>query len=396
MIRRVARRCLRSTSHALLIAMTVSAIGSLSLAAEPATTDTTDWPVFRGSASAAGSARTNLPEEPELVWEFSVEKELGKDTSFDATAAIANGVVYIGDMDSHFYALRLADGKLLWKVPSEAGFLAAAAVRDGRVFVGDNDGVFFCFDAATGEELWRHATDLPINSSANFYQDSVIVGSQDGTLHRFRRDDGTVLWKYLVPVEGGIQCSPTISEDFTFVAGCDAKLHVVNLADGKSERVVEIGGPALATPAARDGVAYCGTYRGEILAIDAGEGRIDWRYQHPRRRTEYRSSPAVTDDLVIFGGQNKLLEAIDRNSGEPVWSFRTRGRVDSSPVVVGARVFVGSGDGRLYAVDLASGESVWDYDAGGGFYASAAVADRRLVIGNTDGVLYCFGEKPAK
>ena len=356
-------------------------------------TSKNDWPVFRGTASATGVAGTTLPDVPELLWKFSVEKETGKKAGFESTAVIVDGVVYVGDDMVHFFAINLATGKLIWKVATEAGFTASAAVRDGKVFIGDSDGVFYCFDAKSGKELWKHTTEMQINSSANFFEQSVIVGSQDGTLYRFALDDGRVIWKYLVPVEGGIQCSPTISKGRTFVAGCDAKLHVVNLTSGKSETVIEIGGPALGTPALSGAIAYCGTNSGELLSIDWKKSEILWRYEHPRRRTEYRSSPALTDKTIILGGRNKLVEAIDRKTGKPVWTFTTRGRVDSSPVVVGERVFVGSGDGRLYAINLTSGEEAWNYDAGDGFYASAGVADGRLVIGNAGGMLYCFGSK---
>ncbi len=365
-------------------------------------TSTTAWPVFRGTPAADGVADSALPKRPQLLWKFSAKNADGKKTAFESTAAISGGVVYIGDADSHFYAIDLASGEQLWKITSEAGFTASAAVRDGRVFIGDNDGTFYCLDAKDGKVLWKHATEMQINSSANFFEESVIVGSQDGTLHRFAIDDGRILWKYLVPVEGGIQCSPSISEGRTFVAGCDAKFHVISLANGKSESVIEIGGPALATPALSGKLAFCGTHSGELLAIDWQKPEILWRYEHSRRRTEYRSSPALSDKLVILGGRNKLVEAIDRTTGKPVWSFRTKGRVDSSPVIVGNRVFVGSGDGRLYAINLGSdngnednngGESDWEYDAGSGFYASPAVAENRLIIGNTDGLLYCFGEK---
>jgi len=351
-----------------------------------------NWPVFRGTASATGVAESTLPATPQLLWKFSVEKETGQKSGFESTAAIVDGVVYVGDDSAHFFAIDLASGKLLWKIENEAGFTASAAVHDGRVFIGDNDGVFYCLDAKDGRVLWKHVTENQINSSATFFEESVIVGSQDGTLHRFAQDDGRIAWKYLVPVDGGIQCSPAISEGRTFVAGCDARFHTIDLLDGESKAVIEIGGPALSTPALSGEIAYCGTNSGELLSIDWKNAKILWRYS-PRRRTEYRSSPAVTDKLVILGGRNKLVEAIDRKTGNVAWSFTTRGRVDGSPVVVGSRVFIGSGDGRLYAIDLDDGQSSWQFDAGGRFFASPAVARGRLVIGNTDGVLYCFGSQ---
>ncbi len=86
-----------------------------------------------------------------------------------------------------------------------------------------------------------------------------------------------------------------------------------------------------------------------------------------------------------------MVHGVATDTGEPLWTFPTKGVVDGSPLLVGTRAFVGSYDGRLYALDAMTGEKVWEYDAGGQFTSSAAAAGGRLVIGNYDGTLYCFG-----
>jgi outer membrane protein assembly factor BamB len=85
--------------------------------------------------------------------------------------------------------------------------------------------------------------------------------------------------------------------------------------------------------------------------------------------------------------------ALDPKTGEELWSFATKQRIDSSPVIAGNRVFVGAADGRLYALDLKDGKQLWEYQATGGFTGSPAVADGKLVIATDRGVVYCFGEK---
>ena len=84
---------------------------------------------------------------------------------------------------------------------------------------------------------------------------------------------------------------------------------------------------------------------------------------------------------------------IDPRTGDLLWSFATKQRVDSSPVLVGERAFVGSSDGRMYAIDSRTGKKVWEYEAAGGFSSSPAVADGRLVIASDRGTIYCFGKK---
>lgn len=343
------------------------------------------WPVFRGDSLGTGIAASPLTERPEVLWKFS-----GNGHGFEATVAIADGIVFAGCLDGELYALSLADGQLKWKYHTELGFSAPAAVKDGRVFVGDTDGKFYCFEAATGKPIWGAEATGEINSGANFYKDKVLFGSQDATLYCHDAASGALVWKYSIGDQ--IRCSPTVVEGRAFLAGCDAKLHIIDVEKGEAITSVEIDAPTGSTPGVGGANVYFGTEGSSFFAIDWQQAKVAWTMKSPRNMP-FRSSAAVTADLVIFGGRDKQIYALDAADGKERWRFATRSRVDSSPVVVGDRVYVGSSDGRLYALDRKTGKKLWDYEAGGDFVASPAVADGRLVIGNTDGTLYCFGTK---
>ena len=68
------------------------------------------------------------------------------------------------------------------------------------------------------------------------------------------------------------------------------------------------------------------------------------------------------------------LNTLGAKSGEPLWTFKTRRKVDSSPVVCGDKVVFGTGDGRLYLLDLETGKELWNYEVGKSIIASPAVA----------------------
>src|SRR5436309_1661297 len=67
-----------------------------------------DWPLFRGNALQTGVASSPLPEELEIRWKFKAKDGI------EGAAAIVNGVVYVGSLDEHLYALDLATGQLKW------------------------------------------------------------------------------------------------------------------------------------------------------------------------------------------------------------------------------------------------------------------------------------------
>ncbi len=343
-----------------------------------------DWPLFRGDHLASGVARGTLPEKLGVVWTFSVE-----DGGFESTASIVGDMVYIGSTDGNLYALDLDDGERKWAFHTELGFSASAAVRDGSVYIGDVDGRFYCLDAGSGRQRWHFDSGAEIDSSANFYAEGVLFGSQDGFLYCLATKDGKLVWKY--ESEDQIRCFPTVVENRGFVAGCDGRLHVIDLDHGREEAHVELDAPTGSAPAVLGDMLFVGTEGSALFAIDWRAAKVVWTYRGRKRNMPFRSSAAVTPRIVVVGSLDKSVHAVDPKTGRPRWTFATKGRVETSPVIVGRRVFVGSADGRLYALDRQTGRELWRFEAGGSLLASPAVAGGRLVIGTDDGTLYCFG-----
>jgi outer membrane protein assembly factor BamB len=354
--------------------------------ADPVVATPDTWPLFRGDPQATGISPASLPDDPQVVWKRSWDN-----ASFDCTAAIAGDRAFVGDMDGNFFALSLADGADVWKVKTENSFTGAVAVRDGLVYAGDADGKFHCWKATDGSPVWSFESKAEINSGANFYKDWVLVGSQDATLYCRNAKTGEKVWEHTI--ENQIQCSPTIAENRVFLAGCDGQLHIIDLDQGKSIGQVAIGAETRATPAVLGDLLFFGTYRETFYCVNWRKAEVAWTYRNDKRSFPFHSSAAVKPDILVVGGNDKLVHAIKPQDGKPIWQFPTKGRVDSSPVILGERVYIGSADGRLYGLELATGKKLWEYEAGGAFVASPAVASGKLVISNQDGTVYCFSKK---
>jgi eukaryotic-like serine/threonine-protein kinase len=176
-----------------------------------------------------------------------------------------------------------------------------------------------------------------------------------------------------------------------YVAGCDALLRALRVADGHQLFSVASGGYTGASPAIAGNRAYYGTFENEVLAVDLTSHKVAWRYRHPDRHFPFYASAAVTGERVVVGGRDKMVHALDARTGAASWTFATRARVDSSPLVASGQVCVGSNDGRLYLLDLAKGTKLAEIDAGGPISASPAIGAGRIVIGTQDGQLLGIG-----
>ena len=351
-----------------------------------------DWPLVRGDILGTGVAHTTLPDNLEVIWKYSA----GKDAGFDATPVIANGVIYIGDSDGSFHAVRLADGSPLWtKNFADSGFSAGAAFDNERLYVGDVNGTAYCLDSADGKEKWKGSLEGEVYAGPTPDGDNILFTCEAGTLTCLAKKDGKPQWTFRI--EAPLRCTPTISGGRAMLAGCDSRLHLIDVTNGKEVDSVPIDGPTGSTPAMHNERVYFGTEGGTFFAIDVPTAAdkkpsIAWRYQDPSGATPFaRPRPSPTNSLFTADKARRSSPQSEIRPGN--WKQTTRSQVDSSPVIAGNRVVAATAGGKMYLFDAGPHQPKWQYDAGGGFKGSPAVVDGRMVIANTDGTLYCFGAK---
>ena len=301
----------RHLAWAVLLALSLASLN----VAHAKAPDGNSWQLFRGNSQSTGVAISRLPQELKVLWKFRVENG-----AFDGTAAIADGAVYIGDLDGKLFALDLKSGNQRWELTTEIGFATSPAIRDGRLYIGDIDGKFYCVDAGQGEIEWTFETEAEINSSANFYQDKVLVGSQDATLYCLNAETGKLAWKHVI--EDQIRCTPTIIGDRTFLAGCDARLHIIDLSRGAGVDGVDISAPTGVTPAARGDFVYFGTEAGAFFCIDWKQAKVAWVFEDEQQSQPFRSCPALDEDIVVVGSRSKRVLAFESGIGRRTVELR--------------------------------------------------------------------------
>lgn len=370
--------------------------GQLALAADSKSPVSPNWSSFRHDLAQTGVASTSLPADLELLWEVSLGDQIL------ATAAIVGEYVYVPCLSGELVCLNRKNGAKVWAYQSvevveknsfAPGFKSSPTVVGDSIYLGDEEGVFHAIERKSGKRRWKFATGGEIYSSAAVFDGRVIFGSYDNRLYCLNEKDGSLAWKY--ETQGYVHCAPAVVDGVTFIAGCDEHLRVIDVKTGEQKIEIPLETYLIASPAIEGDHLYVGTYASEVVAVDWKKKNVTWRYSAGESEHPFHSSAAVTDRLVVVGGRDKLVHAIDRATGHKVWTFPTRAKNDSSPVVVGDRVFIGSGDGNLYGLALADGKELWKFNAGKAISAGPAVGENVLVVGSEsrDGKVYCFGKK---
>lgn len=349
--------------------------------------DGSAWAMFGGGQGLLGRASGTLSDRLAVLWKFKTGAEV------KSSAAISRGQVFIGSSDANLYAIDLQTGREQWSYATQDAIEGAPCVLDGVVFVGSGDGFLYALDADTGQLKWKYETDGEILGSPNWtvspdgQKKWILIGSYDSRVHCVDAVSGQAVWTY--ETDNYVNGAPAVADGMCVFGGCDALIHAISLADGSSAAEIDSGSYIAASAAFLDGQVYVGNYDNVFLRADVDGNEVAWEYTESE--APIFSSPAVTDELVIFGSRDDLVRALRREDGHRVWTFKTHGEVNSSPAVCGDKVVVGSDDGRLYMLSLADGKLLWSYEIGRPIVSSPAVAQGAVVIGCDDGYVYAFG-----
>jgi outer membrane protein assembly factor BamB len=278
-------------------------------AAGPAAAPADEWRQFRGTPRLTGNSSTTLPTTLKVLWTYDVGDLI------DSSAAIANGVVYIGGGNGDLIALDLATGKLRWKY-STGNLIgeSSPAVGSNAVYIGDLGGLVHAVNIADGKPLWTYRTQSEIKSSPVVADGAVLIGSYDGSLYALDPGTGKLKWK--AQTNGMVHATPAVQNGLAFIAGCDSMLRAIRIADGKEAYQINSGAYTGASPLIDGTRAYFGTFNNDVLAFDLQRRRLLWRYSDPDRRFPFYSSAALANGRIILGGARQVDPCDRREDGE--------------------------------------------------------------------------------
>jgi alcohol dehydrogenase (cytochrome c) len=285
---------------------------------------------------AAGSAISSANvSRLRQAWTFQLTGEAPTGPSFGMLAAapiVADGVVYIQDLDQNVYAVSLATGKPKWEYrvgrPEKSGPGPNGVAVAGGVVYGDTSTTVFALSARTGKAVWvdRHLLSKgdgyfeiqPQAAADRLYLASAYgLGSGGGVLFALSALTGRVLWRFntlLSPSRGsqavgagagGAWETPLVSTDGSVTFG--------------------IGNPyqnaasAIADPSAQ-------LYTDSDVNLSAATGKLRWYYQgvpddfmdHDMQASPIAASVDGTN-VIIGSGKMGIVYEMNAETGKLIW-----------------------------------------------------------------------------
>jgi outer membrane protein assembly factor BamB len=341
-----------------------------------------DAAMFRGNLQHTGVYNTvGLPIFNAIKWKFHTGGRVV------GSAAVVNGVVYVGSTDGAFYAIDAESRTQRWKFTTKAWEVSSAAVDGGVVYFLSYDGNFYALDAATGQVRWKFKTEGERHYTGTHlhYLQPAIESMPDP-------------WDFYLS-------SPAVWNGAVYFGSSDGNVYALDALSGVPKWKCKTGDVVHSSPAIAEGTLYIGSWDRHLYAIDAGSGKEKWRFQtgddpDAHNHIGIQSSPAVVNGVVYFGSRDAYAYAIDAATGQQLWKFSTDGSwVNNSMVVHNGRAYFGTSiPGIMHAVDAKTGKVIFDLPTGTPVFASMALAGDTLYLGNFGGKLVAIdlnSQKPA-
>lgn len=244
--------------------------------------------VLHAVDAASGAAR----------WTFTTGSEI------KASPIVAGDRVLIGSYDGHLYALSL-EGKLLWKAKTDGPVHATPAVRDGIAYIAGCDEILRGIRIADGREVFAVSSEAYTGASPALEGNHAYYGTFDNELLSVDLAARKVMWRYRHPERSfPFYSSAAVAEGRVYAGGRDKMLHAVDAASGKAFWTFTARARIDSSPALSAGRVYVGSNDGRLYVLDAASGRKVWEFEAGAPIT---ASPAISAGRLVIGAQDGKL-----------------------------------------------------------------------------------------
>lgn len=225
----------------------------------------------------------------------------------------------------------------------------------------------------SGQLNWKFKSEYECYSSPVISQGTVYINCAGGYLYAVNANSGKENWVF--KREKWVGPSPMVSNGIVYVGGLDSYFYAVDIKTSMEKWRFKTGDMIMSSPAILNGIAYFGSYDGYLYALDLNTGQEKWRFKTQGVETPYASSaapeydilgaivssPAIANGVIYFGSYDGYLYALDLNTGQEKWRYKTGDGIGSSPSISDGVIFFGSGDGYFYALDN-DGQLKWKFN----------------------------------
>ncbi|HEX6570776.1 MAG TPA: PQQ-binding-like beta-propeller repeat protein [Steroidobacteraceae bacterium] len=327
---------------------------------------------FHGNVARTGVFQGTGPvTAPSTRWVFKAAGPIV------TTPAVAGDSVYVASLSGHLYAIDRTTGTEKWNFKSRMAIASSPTVDEDTVYFVSSAGSLAAIDASNGQPRWVYAIEHERRFEAK-------------NLHGYPPASQTIpdAWDMWVS-------SPAVAGGRVYFGSGDGNVYAVDAKSGLLQWKFTTGDVVHGSPAVVTGTVYVGSYDGKFYALDAATGQPRWSFQGGldpaiHNQQGFQASAAVVDGVVYVGSRDAHVYALDAATGRKKWDYPTsKSWVNTTPAVRDGLVYAATSDSsRFFALDAKTGRLRFNFDAKAYVFSSPALAGRLAYFGSHNGKLY--------
>ncbi len=301
------------------------------------------------------------------LWHTNVTPKSRRDgEAYGGGVAYAAGKVYVSSGFKQVVQLDAKTGALGWRTRTDAPLHSAPAVADGRVFVVDVNDELLAFDTASGAQLWTYqaltepARILAASSSA-VSNDTLVTSFASGELVALRAANGNELWNASLSKVSrtnalseirDIAGRPVIYKNDVFAVSHADYFAAVDLRTGSVRWNLPIS--ATTTPWAAGDVVYVVDQTGQVMCVARDSGQIYWVRDLndglKKKKRAFWSSPLLAGNRLITLSTHGTAIALNPKTGATVATLKLGAEALLGPIAVQGMIYAVTEGGQLVAI----------------------------------------------
>ncbi|QIG81225.1 PQQ-like beta-propeller repeat protein [Stakelama tenebrarum] len=372
------------------------------------------WAQPGGNASKS-MGHLALATAPSRLWHTGIAGG-GKRARLASAPIVADGKLYVVDIDGRVNAFDAENGAELWTRPtsenrenSNALFGGGVAYESGKLYATNGLGDVVALDAASGDQLWKVRPGGPLRGAPTIAYGHVYVVTQDNQFFTLNQNDGSVVWTSAGAVEtqGVFGVAAPAAAQSTVVAGFSSgELNAYRYENGRQLWTDVLSRTSMSTsvsslsdidadPVIDQGRVYAVGQGGRMVALDLASGRRLWEENFASI-----STPWVVGEWVFVVTEQAKLICIQRGTGRIRWISQLRRWRDEEdqkgminwvgPVLAGGKLWLANSRGQVIAASPSDGSFQPVAEVDGDVSLPLVVANNTLYILDDSGKLTAF------
>ncbi|MBC7661496.1 MAG: PQQ-binding-like beta-propeller repeat protein [Chitinophagaceae bacterium] len=282
------------------------------------------------------------------------------ETKADLTAPVevfgSFGIVAL--RDGRLLKIDVTTGKVIWE-NHLTQFVATKVVLSGTSLLAYTvDQKLYSIDFQAGQTLWAYdaasSPNLLIRTGAapQVVGNEVFIGSVEGDIRSIHIASGKENWR-LRPGKDDFRFKDIVGEigvgtNQIYATRYDGLIFGIDIQAKPNGTLWEVTAPSITTSAYRDGTMYIGSMNGELLAIQASNGRQLWK----AKLGQSIKSLTVGEKAIFVGGSQGRISAVALSGGQLLWHDDLGGNVTKQPFVLDDEIYFSTGLKVIYSYKI--------------------------------------------